>query len=281
MAHVAAPASNTSNLAPRHVASTSASSSASPCSPSLEEENAALRTQLQLEQLQSAALKVRLGALETKFARLDELLRGDSAAVAVALPPLHTPPTTTTATFTPSHLSPLPALPTLSPLPPSSSDLNRSEPEEEGAVVVEPDAQDSLRLVAREVDSSLPRKLSHPSRSSPPPPLPSTLPSSRPSTTPRPSLHQILSSISIPNLSSTTTPSATRGTNGPSGWNSTREEGKKLSPVVVRLSGAARSSATMVGSRRRRGSLAATLSTTTTEDCSRGFRRRRFLLFRR
>ncbi|KAK4057650.1 hypothetical protein OIO90_001298 [Microbotryomycetes sp. JL221] len=44
----------------------------------LERENTQLRQQLQTEKLESDALKARLGSLELKFARLEDLLKGDT-----------------------------------------------------------------------------------------------------------------------------------------------------------------------------------------------------------
>jgi len=180
----------------------------------LQDENESLKTQLALEQLQSQSLQIRLSSLEAKFGRLEQLL---------------------------SHAN--------------SDDGHEQvkheqvQHEQDGALgSTAPAAQvlgstetDSSRLVAREDDISLPRKLSHPSFL----PLPPTPSMSRPSlpartsasafsstSTPssastlapcpstRPSLHQILSSITVsPSATSTcpTTSSRRRGSTGRAG----------------------------------------------------------------
>ncbi|ORY80201.1 hypothetical protein BCR35DRAFT_352532, partial [Leucosporidium creatinivorum] len=122
---------------------------------SLEEENESLRTQLQLEQLQSATLKVRLGALETKFARLDDLLRGDSSTstaklASPMLPPLPTPPTAFSLPSLPTPPAPT-AFPFLDDVSPAA--LTSAEPSsklETGPEGANDDEKDSLRLVAAE-----------------------------------------------------------------------------------------------------------------------------------
>ncbi|POY75344.1 hypothetical protein BMF94_1572 [Rhodotorula taiwanensis] len=97
----------------------------------LKEENETLKTQLALEKLHSQSLQIRLAALETKFSRLEQLLdkstllaHRPSVAGGVATHPERQPETKT-----------------------------HQDTEED---------QDSSRLVAREVDSSLQRKLSCP-----------------------------------------------------------------------------------------------------------------------
>jgi len=175
----------------------------------LQDENESLKTQLALEQLQSQSLQIRLSSLEAKFGRLEQLL---------------------------SHAN-------------DGDRYEQVQHEQDGALgSTAPAAQvlgstetDSSRLVAREDDISLPRKLSHPSFL----PLPPTPSMSRPSlpartsasafsstSTPssastlapcpstRPSLHQILSSITVsPSATSTcpTTSSRRRGSTGRAG----------------------------------------------------------------
>lgn len=168
----------------------------------LEQENQTLRVQLQVEQVQSATLKNRLGALESKFSRLEELLRGDFGSL--SQPSAQTPSPTTSTSHLYSSESSL-----STPLPPSQSQL------EQLTVISNLDAvqiqvNDSSRLVAREVITSLPRKLSNLQSVRPPlrfHPRSLVTRSSRRqrqvATTlvtlslPTPSLHQILSSITI------------------------------------------------------------------------------------
>ncbi|GJN92209.1 hypothetical protein Rhopal_005239-T1 [Rhodotorula paludigena] len=97
----------------------------------LEEENEALKTQLALEKLQSQSLQIRLSALESKFNRLEQLLvqaQSTPAARQLEQDQAHLMPTAMTMEV------------------------------ENGTAET-----DSSRLVAREVDLSLQRKLSHPS----------------------------------------------------------------------------------------------------------------------
>jgi len=177
----------------------------------LQDENESLKTQLALEQLQSQSLQIRLSSLEAKFGRLEQLL---------------------------SHAN-------------DGDRYEQVQHEQDGALgSTAPAAQvlgstetDSSRLVAREDDISLPRKLSHPSFLPMPPPPSTSRPSlpartstsasafsststpssastlaPRPST--RPSLHQILSSITVsPPATSTcpTTSSRKRGSTGRAG----------------------------------------------------------------
>ncbi|GAA5969037.1 hypothetical protein JCM11641_007448, partial [Rhodosporidiobolus odoratus] len=142
----------------------------------LKEENEALKTQLSLEKRQSQALQIRLSALESKFGRLEQLLSSASPGVA-----------------------------SLGTQATALVEIKQEKPEEskESTSMME---TDSSRLVAREVESSLQRKLSHPSSArrhstflptsslSTSPSPPSTLPLSGPT------LHQILSSIKVPSL---------------------------------------------------------------------------------
>jgi hypothetical protein len=168
----------------------------------LREENETLKTQLALEKLQSQSLQIRLAALESKFGRLEQLLSGGMAASAT---------------------------------PAEQLQSSQGQPAGEQKKMEMSDStsteQDSLRLVAREVDSSLQRKLSYPSSSTPrlfpstlsPRPRPSTstltCPPSPPAPSPsvststsapsRPTLHQILSSITITPLSAGSLPPRT------------------------------------------------------------------------
>ena len=112
----------------------------------LQEENESLKTQLALERLQSQSLQVRLSALESKFGRLERLLSQDALA------------STTTET---------------------AGQVSREEGAQGRSTVTEKVGStetDSSRLVAREDDISLPRKLSHPSFLPSPPPSTSTPP---------------------------------------------------------------------------------------------------------
>lgn len=65
---------NSSSSTPSLLPSLVPSFEPTPSTSALEEENQTLRLQLQLEQLQSAQLKSRLGSLEDKFARLEAFL---------------------------------------------------------------------------------------------------------------------------------------------------------------------------------------------------------------
>ncbi|EMS24587.1 bZIP transcription factor [Rhodotorula toruloides NP11] len=150
----------------------------------LRKENESLKTQLALEQLQSQSLQIRLSSLETKFGRLERLLSQAATSTSPATQAVE--PETTNQTLTTET--------------------------------------DSSRLVAREVDLSLQRKLSHPSSrlasrlsaSTSPASTSSRSPSTRPSR--RPTLSEILSSIQVPPSmpipSSTTTTSSRLGQTG-------------------------------------------------------------------
>ncbi|KPV78193.1 uncharacterized protein RHOBADRAFT_50692 [Rhodotorula graminis WP1] len=169
----------------------------------LQDENESLKTQLALEQLQSQSLQIRLSSLEAKFGRLEQLL---------------------------SHAN-------------TGGQQVQHERREGGALdSTAPAAEvgstetDSSRLVAREDDISLPRKLSHPSFLPLPPP-PSTSRATTTSTsassstsmhssastlapqpsTARPSLHQLLSAITVPSTTCPTTSSRRRGSTGRAG----------------------------------------------------------------
>ncbi|KPV78188.1 uncharacterized protein RHOBADRAFT_50687 [Rhodotorula graminis WP1] len=169
----------------------------------LQDENESLKTQLALEQLQSQSLQIRLSSLEAKFGRLEQLLSRANTDV--------------------QHV--------------------QHERREGGALdSTAPAAEvgstetDSSRLVAREDDISLPRKLSHPSFLPLPPP-PSTSRATTTSTsassstsmhssastlvpqpsTARPSLHQLLSAITVPSTTCPTTSSRRLGSTGRAG----------------------------------------------------------------
>ncbi|BGP12494.1 hypothetical protein JCM10213v2_000411 [Rhodosporidiobolus nylandii] len=137
----------------------------------LKEENEALKTQLALEKLQSQALQIRLSSLEAKFGRLEQLLSSAS-------------PSGGQAAATTAHTKVV-------------------EPEQnleqvKAAKSMDADT-DSSRLVAREVELSLQRKLSHPSSTR----LPRTLSRISPSTFPSPPSPSTLPpspSLSISNL---------------------------------------------------------------------------------
>ncbi|GAA6035916.1 hypothetical protein JCM8097_005161 [Rhodosporidiobolus ruineniae] len=173
-----------------------------PVADQLREENEALRTQLELEKLQSQALQIRLSALESKFGRLEQLLSRSTMAAPV------------------NEVKPEELHGRVEPVQQEQETMMTNNPTTE---------KDSSRLVAREVDQSLQRKLSHPlsaCTSRRLPLLPST-PSSRPSalspastlastSAPPPpprTLHQILSSIRIPLAAPTT--SLRPGLSGP------------------------------------------------------------------
>ncbi|KDE05420.1 hypothetical protein MVLG_04215 [Microbotryum lychnidis-dioicae p1A1 Lamole] len=181
----------------------------------LAEENETLKTELETERRQSAALKGRLGALEAKFLRLEGLLASPSSSTSDA-PPVA--PTSLPTTSPPSLLSTLPS-PSLIRLPFSLALDNLPELPHVESTVSNPAASsnhglatdamdvldlakdeslvDNLSLSAREA-SSLPRRLSK-----------SSLSTERASrqlhrmrrlqlkANPNPSLHEILSAISI------------------------------------------------------------------------------------
>ncbi|SCZ90571.1 BZ3500_MvSof-1268-A1-R1_Chr1-3g02073 [Microbotryum saponariae] len=179
----------------------------------LADENETLRSKLEIERRQSAALKGRLGALEAKFLRLEGLLASPSSSTSGAPPVAHTSlPTTSPSVL----LSTLPS-PSLIPLPFSLALDNLPELLRVESTVPDPAASsnhglatdamdvldlakdeslvDNLSLSAREA-SSLPRRLSKPS--------PSTERPSRQcmrrlqlNANLNPSLHEILSAISI------------------------------------------------------------------------------------
>lgn len=192
----------------------------------LEQENESLRSQLQLEQLQSASLKVRLGALESKFSLFEELLRGDTPSNVTGNARSATSPTLVDVS------SPLPALSATVPL--TGRDQLGQMTEVGDLLNAQPEEQNNSRLVAREVES-LPRKLSCLQANRPsslhflprsPAPVSSLkrrrhrlAPSTISASQLPPSLHQILSSITIlpsPSMhpSTTTSQSRTRGTTG-------------------------------------------------------------------
>ena len=179
----------------------------------LEVENEALRTQLHEERLHSAALKTRLGALEYKFSRLEALFSAPtpSASPYSTLTPLPPLATSTRATASPGTPQ------TILDGPPPTDSTTTTE---------------NSRLVAREVDSSLQRKFS-----------PSLSTSRSPATSPirtRPTLHQILSSLSVAALSSssststspthrsTSLPLRTRGPTGSRDSRSRRPTARRL-----------------------------------------------------
>ncbi|KAM0793569.1 hypothetical protein ACM66B_001005 [Microbotryomycetes sp. NB124-2] len=198
----------------------------------LEQENSTLRLQLQSERAESAALKARLGSLEHKFSRLEDLLKGDHAVSTtaaqspIARPVLPSPapsipfsfdldqstPLLDASSLFPSLPSILPALPSFESTPTTTAVADTSMmPITTSSHVQEYGAFDSSRLVAREVES-LPRKLSsHLSRKT------STTSSLIINNSNRPTLHQVLASIQVPLLRSslTSSPSNTLGTTGP------------------------------------------------------------------
>lgn len=151
-------------------------------STSLEEENATLRSQLVVEQLQSANLKARLGTLEDRFAKLETLL----------------------STPTPAVPSPSLSHPDFISFPHTFADPLTLRTDAGPSTQLE--TMDSSRLPAQEV--SLQRKLSIPlSRKSSVP-----TPSSRPlSPRPRPTLSEVLASIQVPLLVSTSRTSGMTG----------------------------------------------------------------------
>ncbi|SCV68563.1 BQ2448_684 [Microbotryum intermedium] len=199
----------------------------------LVDENETLRSQLETERRQSAALKGRLGALEAKFLRLERLLSSPSSTSA-APPVTQTPlPTTSPSILLSTLRSPslvplqfslaldnLPQLPRVESGVKQSAASNKSHHATDDVLGLAKDESlvDNLSLSAREA-SSLPRRLSKPS--------PST---ERPSrqlhrmrrlqlkANPNPSLHEILSAISIrprpPRSPSMTRPSTAPGPTG-------------------------------------------------------------------
>ncbi|KAM0755521.1 hypothetical protein T439DRAFT_320217 [Meredithblackwellia eburnea MCA 4105] len=181
---------------------------------SLEDENFTLRSQLQDERVHSAALRSRLSALETKFSRLEQLLSGP------ALPPLPPLPSTTTAIATlPSPLpyaTPSPSAIT-SPAFSSSSvspvaNANVSSTSSFLLPASGSGVDNNSCLVAREVDSSLQRKLLSHRRPCPhsltrPPPVQTMAHARR--RRPQPTLHQILAAIVVPSTTSSRTNSIT------------------------------------------------------------------------
>lgn len=151
-------------------------------STNLEEENATLRSQLAVEQLQSATLKARLGTLEERFAKLESLFSAPS-------------PTALSPPLAPAPFTSFPH--TFADLPTPRTDAGPS---------TQLETTDSSRLPAQEV--SLQRKLSTPLSSTSSVPTPSSRPLS-PQT--RPTLSEVLASIQVPLLVSTLRTSGTTG----------------------------------------------------------------------
>ncbi|KAK4055120.1 hypothetical protein OIV83_000400 [Microbotryomycetes sp. JL201] len=204
----------------------------------LEHENNALRLQLSTERAQSAALKARLGSLEAKFSRLEDLLKGDggagapvsldtTAAPSPARPILPSPAPSQPFNFEVDLSPPLttatnlfPSLPTALPDLPAFHALHAEQPtlmptSTATGPVHESGDFDSSRLVAREVES-LPRKLSsHPSQKT------WTMPrhvinqhQEQQTRSAAPTLHQVLASIQVPRAALINSPSRTLGTTG-------------------------------------------------------------------
>jgi hypothetical protein len=165
-----APSPSNSGSGPRSHRSNSISSLASnnttstPRVTELEEENEVLRTQLHSEQMETARLRGRLESLEDKFNRFEQFM---AAPLSTAAPdPLATLPSPTS--FAPASTTPAPFEPTFAFDTVKTEDHGDEDlpllPIHHHASAVEsgassPTSSNSSRLVAREVEISLPRKL--------------------------------------------------------------------------------------------------------------------------
>lgn len=196
-------------------------SSASPRLVLLEEENAALKMDLRVERLATAALRQRLDGLEKQFSQLAQLLSQPMPTPAWAqqlapLPALPALPTSTTLPLATPVPAPVPASLDF-PFAPSSASVVLP------AVVDEISTRTSC---SNATGASLPREV----RRSPSPATINTSTStatiSQPPPPRRPTLHQVLAAIRIPALSTlptrTPTPSLPSGQSGSSPCPSSR-----------------------------------------------------------
>ena len=205
------PRSNRSN-------SISSLASTTPRVAELEEENEVLRVQLHSEQMETARLRGRLESLEDKFSRFEQFMAAPLSTAAVD--PLALPPSP--SAFIPHTTTPAPFEPTFSfdtikaededdlTLLPIVAHSSTTVPQVEPSPASPSSMSNSSRLVAREVDLSLPRKLL-----ASPPMIRTTLSRSwsrRPS--PRPRL------LPLASFTWTTTPSLAPGETGRTGWRS-------------------------------------------------------------
>jgi len=218
-----------------------------------------------MERAASVALRQRLEGLEKQFAQLEQLLAKPQTTSSwlEQLPPLPTPASLAPATPAPASFS-------FAMASPQSSAGSMSVSSVVPSVVV--DETQIVTPCSNATGASLPRGVTRPSHSTP------TINSTSPSSLrPRPSLHQVLAAIRLPPVlvasltqtRSTTPPSPTSGTTGPSRFPS--------QPLRLRLRSTSRPS------RLRRSAPLAKDSTTFSITCKslRSRRLSRLLPFRR